>query len=39
MVDDMKARQREDYESYRRRAESEGAPRIMTFREWLRSRE
>lgn len=37
MVNDMKARQREDYANYRRQAEAENAPRIMTFSEWLRA--
>ena len=34
---DMKARQREDYESYRRKAEAEKDSDIMSFRQWSRS--
>lgn len=37
MVNDMKVRQREDYESYRRKAEAGRDADIMTFRQWLRS--
>jgi hypothetical protein len=37
MVNDLNVRQREEYESYRREAEAENAPRIMTFRQWVRS--
>ena len=37
MVNDMKVRQREEYESYRRQAEAENASSVMTFREWVRS--
>lgn len=39
MVNDMKVRQREDYESYRRKAEAGKDSDIMTFRQWLRSEE
>jgi hypothetical protein len=39
MVNDMKVRQREDYESYRRKAEAGMDSDIMTFRQWLRSDE
>ena len=39
MVNDMKVRQREEYESYRRQAETENAPRILTFRQWVQSRQ
>lgn len=37
MVNDMKVRQREEYESYRRKAEAENAPDVLTFRRWVRS--
>ena len=37
MVNDMKVRQREDYENYRRQAEAENAANVMTFRQWVRS--
>ncbi len=36
MVNDMKVRQREEYESYRRKAEAESAPDVLTFRQWVR---
>jgi len=45
MVNDMKVREREDYESYRKQAEATNAARvrdglpkeqIMTFRQWTR---
>ena len=39
MVNDSKARQRDDYESYRRQAEAENAPNVMTFRQWVRSQQ
>lgn len=39
MVNDMKLRQREGYESYRRKAEAENVPSVMTFRQWVRSRQ
>jgi hypothetical protein len=39
MVHDMKVRQREDYESYRRQAQAENAPQVMTFRQWVRSQQ
>ncbi len=39
MVNDMKVRQREDYESYRGKAEAENAANVMTFRQWVRSQQ
>jgi hypothetical protein len=39
MVNDMKVRQREDYESYRRQAEAQNAANVMTFRQWVRSQQ
>lgn len=39
MVNDMKVRQREDYESYRRKAEAKNAANVMTFRQWARSQQ
>jgi hypothetical protein len=39
MVNDMKVRQREDYENYRRKAEAENAANVMTFRQWMRSQQ
>jgi hypothetical protein len=39
MVNDSKVRQREAYESYRRQAEAENAPNVMTFRQWVRSQQ
>lgn len=39
MVNDMKVRQREDYESYRRQAEAENVAEVMTFRQWVRTQQ
>ena len=39
MVNDMKVRQREDYENYRRKAEAGNAANVMTFRQWVRSQQ